>query len=114
MPVQVMNAQQRKYHPLQKKMNAEEEILSVEQRESLILSDSTVQQLMGPEPIPTLDIAMDEIQNELQRKMVEEIQCVVCQQFPYKPLQCKVCNKLFCKYCQVQMGIATDLEKIAN
>jgi len=28
---------------------------------------------MGPEPIPSLDIEVDEIQNELQRKMAEEI-----------------------------------------
>ena len=46
---------------------------------------------------------MDEIQNELQRKMVEEIQCVVCMQFPYKPMECRSCNKLFCKYCQLQI-----------
>lgn len=58
---------------------------------------------MGPEPIPSLDIQLDEIQNELQRKMVEEIQCVVCFQFPYKPKECKSCNKLFCKYCQLQL-----------
>ena len=58
---------------------------------------------MGPEPIPALDISMDEIQNELQKKMVEEIQCVVCNQFPYKPLECRSCNKLFCKYCQLQL-----------
>ena len=30
MPVQIMNSQQRKYHPLQKKLNAEEESLSLE------------------------------------------------------------------------------------
>ena len=34
---------------------------------------------------------------------MEEIQCVVCFQFPYKPLECKKCNKLFCKYCQLQL-----------
>lgn len=42
-------------------MNAEEESLSLEQREGLILSETQVQMLMGPEPIPTLDIEMDEI-----------------------------------------------------
>lgn len=36
--------------------------------------------------------------------MVEEIQCVVCGQFPYKALECRSCNKLFCKYCQLQIG----------
>ena len=36
--------------------------------------------------------------------MVEEIQCIICQQFPYKPMECKKCNKLFCKYCQLQLG----------
>ena len=80
-------------------MNAEEEHLSVNQRMSLVVCDRTVEKIMGPEPVPSLDIQMDEIQNELQRKMVEEIQCVVCFQFPYKPLECKKCNKLFCKYC---------------
>ena len=86
-------------HQVWKKMNAEEEGLSVNQRLDLIVSDKTVDKMMGPEPIPSLDIEMSEIQNELQRKMVEEIQCVVCFQFPYKPLECKKCNKLFCKYC---------------
>ena len=54
-------------------MNAEEEDLSVNQRLDLIISDKTVEKVMGPEPVPSLDIEMDEIQNELQRKMVEEI-----------------------------------------
>jgi hypothetical protein len=65
-------------HPIFKKMNAEEEGLSTNQRMNLILADRTVEKIMGPEPVPSLDIQMDEIQNELQRKMVEEIQCVVC------------------------------------
>ena len=39
----------------------------------LLISDKTVEKIMGPEPIPTLDIEMNEIQNELQKKMVEEI-----------------------------------------
>jgi len=42
------------------------------------LADATVEKIMGLEPIPSLDIEMDEIQNELQKKMVQEIQCVVC------------------------------------
>ena len=103
MPVQQLNQQQRRMHQVWKKMNAEEEGLSVNQRLDLIVSDKTVDKMMGPEPIPSLDIEMSEIQNELQRKMVEEIQCVVCFQFPYKPLECKKCNKLFCKYCQLQL-----------
>ena len=65
---------------------------------------------MGLEPIPSLDIEMDEIQNELQKKMVQEIQCVVCQQFPYKPKECKECNKLFCKYCQLALGQGAQKE----
>lgn len=44
----------------------------------LVISDETVEKIMGPEPIPQLDIEMSEIQNELQRKMVEEITCVMC------------------------------------
>ena len=58
---------------------------------------------MGPEPIPTLDIEMSMIANELQRKMVEEIQCVMCLNFPFSPMECKKCNKLFCKHCQDQL-----------
>ena len=78
MPVQQMNQQQRRAHPVFKKMNAEEEGLSVNQRLDLQIAERTVERMMGPEPIPSLDIEMDEIQNELQRKMVEEIQCVIC------------------------------------
>ena len=61
MPVVQMNQQQRKYQPLLKKMNAEEENLTVNARMDLIISDKTVERLMGPEPIPSLDIEMDEI-----------------------------------------------------
>ena len=55
----------------------------------LVISDETVEKIMGPEPIPQLDIEMSEIQNELQKKMVEEITCVMCGQFPYDPCECK-------------------------
>jgi len=48
-------------NPVFKKMNAEEEGLSVNQRLDLIISDKTVEKMMGPEPIPSLDIQMDEI-----------------------------------------------------
>ena len=61
MPVVQMNQQQRKYQPILKKMNAEEENLTVNARMDLIISDKTVERLMGPEPIPSLDIEMDEI-----------------------------------------------------
>ena len=61
MPVVQMNQQQRRYQPILKKMNAEEENLTVNARMDLIISDKTVEKLMGPEPIPTLDIEMDEI-----------------------------------------------------
>ena len=90
-------------NPVFKKMNCEEDGLSINQRLDLVSADKTVEKYMGPEPIPTLDIEMEAIQNELQRKMVEEIQCVVCKQFPFKPLECKSCNKLFCKYCQIHL-----------
>jgi len=46
-------------------MNAEEDGLSINQRMDLIIADRTVEIMMGPEPIPSLDIEMDEIQNEL-------------------------------------------------
>jgi hypothetical protein len=90
-------------NPVFKKMNCEEDGLSINQRLDLVSADKTVEKYMGPEPVPTLDIEMEAIQNELQRKMVEEIQCVVCKQFPFKPLECKSCNKLFCKYCQIHL-----------
>ena len=54
---------------------------------------------MGPEPVPSLDIELPMIANELQRKMVEEIQCVMCLNFPFSPAECKKCNKLFCRHC---------------
>ena len=65
MPVQQMNAQQRKMQPLFKKMNAEEESLTINQRLDLETTHRGVQRMMGPEPVPSLDIQMDEIQNEL-------------------------------------------------
>jgi predicted nucleic acid binding AN1-type Zn finger protein len=69
----------------------------------MVISDETVNRIMGMDPIPQLDIEMDEIQNELQRKMAEEIHCTMCGNFPYQPQECKNCNKLFCKYCQLQL-----------
>lgn len=56
---------------------------------------------MGPEPIPQLDIDHEEIQNELQLKLVEEASCVMCDNFPFEPMECKNCNRFFCKYCQL-------------
>lgn len=56
MPVQTLNAQQRRLAPLFKKMNAEEDGLNVNQRMDLIVADRTVEKMMGPEPIPSLDI----------------------------------------------------------
>ena len=56
---------------------------------------------MGPDPIPQIDIEEDEIQNELQRKLVEEIKCVMCGAFPYMPLEDKNTHKIYCKYCQI-------------
>ena len=34
-------------------------------RAELLISDKTVEKIMGPEPIPQLEIEHDEIQNEL-------------------------------------------------
>ena len=56
-----MNMQQRKNKPILKKMNAEEENMSVNARLDLVIADKTVEKMMGPEPIPSLDIQMDEI-----------------------------------------------------
>ena len=78
MPVKIMNNNQRRAQPLQKKMNAEEEDLDDQERMDLVLCKKTAEKLLGPEPIPSLDIDMDEIKNELQKKLAEEIQCAVC------------------------------------
>jgi hypothetical protein len=40
--------------------------------------------------------------------MVEEITCVMCSQFPYSPQECKRCNKLFCKHCQLELNRASN------
>ena len=80
--------------------NQGHEVYRKGQQLALLISDKTVEKIMGPEPIPTLDIEMPMIANELQRKMVEEIQCVMCLNFPFSPMECKKCNKLFCKHCQ--------------
>ena len=56
-----MNQVQLKQHPPFKKMNAEEEGLSINQRLDLTFAERTVEKMMGPEPVPSLDIEMDEI-----------------------------------------------------
>jgi len=67
------------------------------------ISSEHTQNLLGPEPAPTLLIDMAEIKNELQAKMVEEIICTMCNKFPYEPKECKSCNKLFCHNCQLEI-----------
>ena len=79
----------------------------------MVISDETVNRIMGPEPIPQLDIEMPEIQNELQHKMAEEIFCVMCGNFPYQPLECRNCNKLFCKHCQLQLKQNNDPQNVS-
>lgn len=69
----------------------------------LVIPDKMVNQIMGPEPVPTIDIEFDEIQNELQKKLVDEISCFMCREFPYMPLECKACHKIFCQNCQLQL-----------
>ena len=56
-----------------------------EKNSELFISDKTVEKIMGPEPIPTLDIELALIENNLQRKMVEEVNCAMCMNFPYQP-----------------------------
>ena len=74
-----------------------------ERRYDLVIPEKTVQKIMGPEPIPTIDIEFDEIQNELQKKLVDEISCYMCKEFPYMPLECKACHKIFCQHCQLTL-----------
>ena len=39
----------------------------------------------------------------------------MCQNFPYSPLECKNCNKLFCKFCQFQLhNQSVESDEIAN
>lgn len=76
------------------------------QKFDLLVDDKTVDRIMGPDPIPVIDIEYSEIQNELQKKLVEEIQCYSCSQFPFMPLECKNCYKIFCQNCQIQMSKA--------
>lgn len=52
-------------HPVLKKMNAEEEGLSVNQRMDLILSDAGTVHAMGPDQTATISIDYNEIKNEL-------------------------------------------------
>jgi hypothetical protein len=47
-------------------------------RGELVIPEKIVDKIMGPEPVPSIDIEMNEIQNELQRKLVEEVLCVMC------------------------------------
>ena len=48
-----------------KKMGADEVGLNMQMRYDLVLPDRTVDKIMGPDPIPSIDIEYDEIQNEL-------------------------------------------------
>lgn len=75
----------------------------MDQKEDLILCDKAAELIIGEDPVPSLDIEMDAIEDKLQRKMVEELQCIVCSQFPFKAKECYSCKKLFCKFCQIQL-----------
>ena len=80
-------------------MNADDDDLSNQERFDLHISDQTVKDIMGPTPIPSLMIEIDEIQDQFQKMMAQEIQCVVCKEFPHKPLECSSCHKMICEYC---------------
>lgn len=54
-------------------MNQESDNLEIDQREDLIICDKTVETIMGPDPVVSLEIEMDAIEDKLQRKMVEEL-----------------------------------------
>jgi hypothetical protein len=73
MPVTTLSDAQKKLKPVLKKMNQESEDLEMDQREHMVLCDKSVEIIMGPDPIPSLDIEMDAIEDKLQRKMVEEL-----------------------------------------
>lgn len=46
-------------------MIADEDGLNINQRFDLVIPSKTVDRIMGPEPIPQIDIERNEIQNEL-------------------------------------------------
>ena len=46
--------------------------------------------------------------------MVDEITCIVCKQFPFKPLECRSCNKLFCQYCQIHLRKGGSAKSFIN
>jgi len=60
------------------KIIAEEEGLNIHQRYDLVIPEKTVDRIMGPEPVPTIEICAEEIQNELQKKLVDEYLCALC------------------------------------
>lgn len=38
----------------------------------------------------------------------DSVQCMICYQVPIYPKECKVCQKIICKYCISQMKVAED------
>ena len=63
--------------------------------------------ILRPEAISKPDLAVHDNQNDLKEKLAEEITCVMCGNFPYSPMECRRCNKLFCKNCQLELEKAS-------
>jgi len=66
-PIRARDVSPRRYT---KKMVVAEQMVEPQyavssQRYDLVIPEKTVQKIMGPDPIPTIDIEFDEIQNEL-------------------------------------------------
>jgi hypothetical protein len=89
MPVHTISTYKRKQlgQPFTK-INADDHDLSIGDRSNLFITSITTSEIMGPAPIPSLMIEIDEIDDKFQKMMVEEIKCVVCGEFPHKPLEC--------------------------
>ncbi len=65
MPVTILSDAQKKLKPIFKKMNQEADELDIDQRQYLMITDKAVDEIMGPDPVPSLDIEMDEIKDKL-------------------------------------------------
>lgn len=67
----------------------------------LIIEDAVVDELMGSETIPRINIEESKIKADLEKKLLEKYKCAICGEFPYLPEECKKCMKIYCKSCQV-------------
>ena len=53
----------------------------------------------NPIPIPKCGISEEQIVNIEEIEKNEDLKCPICLNVVWKPIQCKRCEKYFCKYC---------------